>query len=430
VSQAVKAALVAGATEAFLARKEPGGWGGERGKRVLTAALTAGGVDGLVSNKQDPHHHQKRDIFTSAIAGLATNHLINGPRSKSRGRNGSPDGRGRSQSRGGIGDLAAGGVMVATAKKVYDHLRSQSRGRARSRHSSDDSDGESRSPPPGRRRSLSVGVAKGLAALGLTGVADKVDPNRRRRSDDDDDRSSRNGGYYGDPRDVGAHPRSLDASRAVNVPRELTDRYSLDYGPRHTGDPDTDSDSDLGSSSEDEKELKKARRKQLMTAGLATVATVHAAHSVYQSMEKREARNRAVRERKITEEKARKEKNKNRLQDAASIGIAVLGIKGAMSEWQETREHQQELKEEKEKKERHRAKREARRRKMRMLAAQSYRDSGYTGSLPNMFPEHYSPSTSGTPYSAGPVTRYYDDNPYDASHHQLQKYGPSRSDVL
>ncbi|OWP06499.1 hypothetical protein B2J93_9272 [Marssonina coronariae] len=39
-----KAALVAGAVEAFRARNEPGGWAGEKAKRILTAAISAGGI--------------------------------------------------------------------------------------------------------------------------------------------------------------------------------------------------------------------------------------------------------------------------------------------------------------------------------------------------------------------------------------------------
>ncbi|KAI1616789.1 hypothetical protein EDD37DRAFT_61588 [Exophiala viscosa] len=203
VSQALKAAVLAGATEAFRSRKDPGGWGADKGKRVLTAALAAGGVDGLISNKDKPDHHNKRDILGSAIAGLATTRIINGPRSQSRGR-GSQDGRGRSQSRGGLGDLAAGGVIAATAKKAYDRFRSRSRGRARSRSSSYDSYSQS---PPRRKRSQSVAgyAAKGLAALGLKDAADKVDPpSRSRRSSRHYDGYSddgRNGGYYNDPRD-------------------------------------------------------------------------------------------------------------------------------------------------------------------------------------------------------------------------------------
>lgn len=149
VSQAIQAAVLAGAGEAFRARGDKGGWGGEKGKRILTAALAAGGVDGLISNNRDPDHHKKRDIVGSALAGMAANRVINGPRSKSRGREASPDSRGRSQSRGGLRDLAAGGVVATAAKKVYDSVRSRSRGRARSRSRSSSYDSRyDRSPQP------------------------------------------------------------------------------------------------------------------------------------------------------------------------------------------------------------------------------------------------------------------------------------------
>lgn len=443
MSQAIKAAVLAGAGEAFRARGEKGGWGGEKGKRVLTAALAAGGVDGLISNSRDPDHHKKRDIVGSALAGMAANRVINGPRSKSRGRDASPDSRGRSQSRGGLRDLAAGGVVATAAKKVYDSVRSRSRGgsrgRARSRSSSYDSRYD-RSPPK-RSRSQSVGAfaAKGLAAIGLKDAADKVDPERRKskHSYDDyyDDRSSRNGGYgYNDDSgNVGTiQPHNRDqpygGPRAMSLPRAPPPGYELDYGPRHTGDPDTDSDSDLGSSSDDEKQIKKSRKKLLLTGGLATVATIHAAHSVYGSMEKREERKKALKEGDISREQAKKEKNKNRLQDVASIGIAALGLKGAYSEWNETRNTSKEIDEEKEKRRRHAEKREARRRKASLVAAHDYADSGFTTSMPNLTtipPDPYHPGPAyGHPYSTGGSFVYSDDNPYGVltQHHN---YAPS-----
>lgn len=423
VTEALKAALLAGVGEAVRARKEPGGWGGDKGKRVLTAAISAGGVDGILSHNRGDRDHGTRDVIGSAIAGMATNRIVNGPRSQSRGRAGSPDSRGgRNQSHGGIGDLAAGGVLAATGKKLYDKVRSRSRGRddsrGRGRSRSSSYDSLSRSPPRKRSQSVSGYAAKGLAAVGLGGVADKVDPERRksRGHDDYDDRSSRNGGYR-DSRDVGplapyapaptapagngpgpgaGAPRSRSASRAPGG------QYELDMKPHHTGDPQTDSDSDLGSSSGEEKEAKKSRKKGLITAGLATVATIHAGHNVYQSLEKREARRRALKEGDISEMQAKREKNKARMQDAASIGIAALGIKGAYSEWQEMREHHKGVKETTEKLERHKEKREARRRKAAMLEAERYKQSGFSGSMPNLG------------YSQGAPTHYYDDNPYGA----------------
>ena len=83
--------------------------------------------------------------------------------------------------------------------------------------------------------------------------------------------------------------------------------------------------------------------KEYLTAGLAAVATIHAAHGVYSSMEARDKRHMEVMKGEISPEEARKKKNKARLQDAAAIGIAALGIKGAYSEWQEVQEHRHEL---------------------------------------------------------------------------------------
>ena len=103
------------------------------------------------------------------------------------------------------------------------------------------------------------------------------------------------------------------------------------------------SSSDVCSSSEDERRIKKIKGKEYLTAGLAAVATIHAAHGVYASMEARDKRRMEVLKGEMTAEEAKKKKNKARLQDAAAIGIAALGIKGAYSEWQEVQENRAEL---------------------------------------------------------------------------------------
>ena len=114
------------------------------------------------------------------------------------------------------------------------------------------------------------------------------------------------------------------------------------------------SDEDLCSSSEDERRTRKMKGKEFLTAGLAAVATIHAAHGVYASMEARDKRHLEVLKGEMSPEEARKKKNKARLQDAAAIGIAALGIKGAYSEWQEVQESRKEMGElQKERAERH-----------------------------------------------------------------------------
>ena len=426
IAQAIKAALAAGAAEAVRARKDPGGWNGEKGKRILTAAIGAAGVDGLISGNGDKHG--KRHIFESALAGLATNRIVNGPRSQSRSRAAAGRGRSgdRSQSRGGIGDLAAGGVLAAAGKKIYDQVRSRSRGRAREASTSSYSSYDSRSPPPRREKKRSQSISdmarKGMAALGIGEAADKGEKRKSRRdsysSDEYDTRGARNARDVGQPRSVAA---SSDQLRN-EIPE--TGRYGNEA--HHLGDPETDSDSDLGSSTDEEKQHKKNRTKQFLTAGLATVATIHAAHNVYQSFEARDERHEALKTGEISKEEAKKEKTKARLQDAASVGIAALGIKGAFSEWKEVRDQRKEAHEERERLERHRAKRAARRAKM-VQARQDGRTIGpydpHTGgrfadSAPSLSaangyaqPSPYNPYVPPQ-YNPGPV--YHDGNPYAA----------------
>ena len=74
-------------------------------------------------------------------------------------------------------------------------------------------------------------------------------------------------------------------------------------------------------------------------------------------MEARDKRHLEVAKGEISPEEARKLKNKARLQDAAAIGIAALGIKGAYSEWQEVQEHRAELAEQKKERQRRHEKR-------------------------------------------------------------------------
>lgn len=172
--QAAKAAIVAGAVEAFRSRKEPGTWTGAKGQRVATAALGAAGIDSLLD--KDPKEHSKRHVAESALGGLMASRLANGSRSRSRhrGRGGSRSpsstrsqsrsrsifsrsrSRGRSSSRdGGIAKIAGTGAVIAAGKALYDRVRSKSRSRKdRSRSSSRDSFVPSRR---GHRRSYSRG---------------------------------------------------------------------------------------------------------------------------------------------------------------------------------------------------------------------------------------------------------------------------------
>ncbi|KAF1956060.1 hypothetical protein CC80DRAFT_492353 [Byssothecium circinans] len=144
---------------------------------------------------------------------------------------------------------------------------------------------------------------------------------------------------------------------------------------------------------------KKLRGKELLTAGLATVATIHAAHGVYSSMVASENRHKLVAKGEMTPEEARKRKSKNMLQDAAAVGIAALGIKSAFSEWKEMNEQRHSVKELETRRRKRRKARERREKEARQNAL-----AGQNGA--NM----YAYPVAANPYP----TTYSDANPYAA----------------
>jgi hypothetical protein len=174
---------------------------------------------------------------------------------------------------------------------------------------------------------------------------------------------------------------------------------------------------------------KKMKGKQLLTAGLATVATIHAAHNVYQSYEKREARRKAVELGKMTPEEAKKLKSKATLQDAGTIGIAVLGIRCAVSvslplsslqsfqlqrltsskEWNEMREMRHEYKEFVEKKdERHKKRIE---RQKGIKGGPEGDEDGESDAVATR-PHHYASAPDLTYGGRNQAPYYADENPY------------------
>lgn len=145
------------------------------------------------------------------------------------------------------------------------------------------------------------------------------------------------------------------------------------------------------------------RGKQILTTGLATVATIHAAHGVYKSMEKRKARKEAVKEGLLTSQEAKKLKAKAIMQDAASVGIAAIGIKGALAELKEAREMTHEFREWKSQKAQRHEKRLEREKRKKL--GERKRSSSWSSSTPR--------NNNGY-YGDGEGETYFTDRRYSA----------------
>ncbi|OTB03068.1 hypothetical protein M426DRAFT_74217 [Hypoxylon sp. CI-4A] len=402
MQKAAKASLVAGAAEAFRVAKEPGGWKGEKMKRVLTAAAGAATIDAA----HDPSKDSGRHLLEAVVGGLLGNRMLHGSRKdiEEDRRTGRSRSRSRARSEGGGGSglaaLATAGLGALGAKKLVDN-----RSRSRSRRDDSADSYYSRSPSPRRRRSLSRGsrgsrsrsrsivdkTRRSLAKLGL-GSAPADD-------DYDDDRSPRRSRHRSPSED------SYDADHKSRGAYMRGGRGPADDGSSRSrgGRSSSASSSDLGDSDEDEKMTSKMRRKQLITTGLAAVATIHAANNVYGSMGQRDARHRAVKEGKLSPEEAKKLKTKALLQDAASVGIAAMGVKGALSELKEAREQHKAVREWKEQRQKRHEKRVERLKRSNSSYSGRSRADNWSSSEP--------PRESR--YDEGP--RYSDGNPYSAT---------------
>lgn len=372
IAQAMKAAVTAGAVEAFHARHDPGEWKGPKGKRVLTAALAAGGTDGIIDRGGEKH--SKRHLIESTLAGLATNHVVNGSGSRSRSRSRH---HGRSKSHGKGKEVAIAGLLAAAGKEAYDKYqkhKSQSRPRRRSDSRGSDDSYESRPRNKKRSKSVSDYINKGMAALGIEEGGDSQkgdrhrddrhrDDHRRRRRrhrssryDDDysDDDGSSDDEYYRRHPSPPRSRHSKDVSRPYYIPAagargdEVYDPSNVGHrsrpgspaiqdqprGTRHHGHSHKHGNGSDGESSTDErKKLSKINRETLWATGLAAASTFHAAHSLTENMEKHKERARQVKEGEMGETEARLRRRKNQLSDVASVGVAALSVHSAIGEW-------------------------------------------------------------------------------------------------
>lgn len=359
-TQAAQAAVIAGAVEAFRSRNEPGTWTGAKGVRAATAGLSAAGIDGFVERGGD-NGHSKRHLVEAVIGGLAANRLVNGkrdkgegfydeetgdyipartPRSQSimsrgisrmrsmsrgRGRRGSessfsdedggrPQERGRGKST--VKQLAGAGALAALGKTVFDRVRSKSRKRK-------DSESRSRSRSISRSRSRSRGVRDHSRSHSRSSSRSS------RSSFSDDDRPRQRGGQE-DRNVFGRAVAPVAVGAGAGALATSSRRGGYEPNSHNAYVDDTSDDEGIVNL---EAEGKRMRGKELLTAGLATVATIHAANGVYSSMVAHEKRHKMVDAGTMTPAEARKKQTRAWIQDAAAVGIAALGIKGAFSEW-------------------------------------------------------------------------------------------------
>lgn len=395
------ASLIAGATEAFRISKQPGSWKGEKAKRILTAAAGAATLDAAQDTEKAG---TKLGLAEAVLGGLIGNRVIHGSkkniemdertgRSRSRSRARSKDGGGTS----GLAALATAGLGAMGAKKLIDshHERSRSRRRSVDSRDSRDSSPDRRRRRRSRSRSIVDSTRRQLAKVGIgNGPDDDDDDDRdrrdRRRDYDYDDSPARSRRYRDDYDDYNRDRRRYDHGGGRDRSRSRRHSFSSD---------------DLGDSEDDRRRSRKLKGKQVITTALAAVATIHAALSVYQSMEKHHLRQKALAEGRISEEEATKLKRKAMLQDATAVGIAALGIKGAISDVQDANESRHERRQWQLEKEERRRKRLERQRRLANEASNqlSRRRADSWDSA--------APSTANR-YDDGP--RYVDGNPYGA----------------
>jgi len=80
----LQASVEAAAIEAFRLRNEPGTWKGKKAGRVATAALSAGVIGAATEHRRERRegddYSGKKGALGAAVAGLAVNRLVNGPR--------------------------------------------------------------------------------------------------------------------------------------------------------------------------------------------------------------------------------------------------------------------------------------------------------------------------------------------------------------
>ncbi|EAS27982.3 uncharacterized protein CIMG_09186 [Coccidioides immitis RS] len=196
-------------------------------------------------------------------------------------------------------DLTPSGILAAAGKKACDLYRSLSRGRC------DDERSKSRSSH--RRRTKSV---SGYCPGEFYSSSEEYE-------------------YCSD----GYRPR-----RSCSVPCHDCNSDGSDQSSSSS----SDTSSSSGSSTDEAHTRRKILGKGLFAAGLATVATIHAGHELYESREKRKERLLKLSQGKISPAEARKQRLVGNLKDVATLSVAAYGIKKSIDGWKEAVKHHSE----------------------------------------------------------------------------------------
>lgn len=198
------------------------------------------------------------------------------------------------------------------------------------------------SPPRYRPRGKSVGAygAAPYAVGGAAGGAAAASSFRDRSRDGNRQQlARRNRSPDGNRQQLVRQDRSADGNNQQHARR---DRRQSEAARSESEDSDgrSSSSSDVSvGSSEDERRARKLKYGIPLTAGIAAVATIHAANSIYKSKAAHDKRVEQVRHGEITPEEAKKLQRKGYLNDAAKIGLSALSLQAVKGKWTEVEEN-------------------------------------------------------------------------------------------
>jgi len=258
--QAAKAALIAGAVEAFRARNEEGSWTGDKGMRILTAAIGAAGVgatmkaDAQKEGKEvsENERERRRKLFSNDIVEIMSADSESDPDMDGSDREIDDHVRREGSRENKTSQEKAQGKLQGS-ERVREYQSSRRKPQVRQRNSEwDEEDQYKRKKAPGTRRAP---------------VRDQEDQRNRRESQrqprrpervQEDSRSStmeRNSGL------LAAVLGGLAANRLMQNRRQMKDDRQGTGGSFVASDSEYDSESESASDTEGDSDVEKYTRK-------------------------------------------------------------------------------------------------------------------------------------------------------------------------